>query len=130
MIQPSVIDVNPYTTDEALAVARLIWALINADQQLSINESLYFQQSLAYLGVSTSDFDQYVKEDVETAFETIKRMSSSKRSHCATLLRLAYQSDQMVNSIALSTLNTMLTKAELFRSDTLKPKRHDEGLII
>ncbi len=127
---PSVIDVNPYTADEALAVARLIWTLINADHQLSVNESQYFQQSLGYLGVSAVAFDAYLNEEEEKAYEIVRRMASSKRSHCATLLRLAYQSDQLVNRIALKTLNDMLTKAELFRSDTLHPKRHDEGLII
>lgn len=130
MTQPSVIDVNPYTTEESLAVARLIWALLCSDQQISLNESNYFQQSLEYLGLTKPAFDRYLIVDEEKAYETVKAMSSTKRSHCATLLRLAYQSDQTVNSISLSTLNSMLTKAELFRSDTFKPKRHDEGHII
>jgi hypothetical protein len=130
MTQPSVIDANPYTPVEALAVARLIWALINSDQQLSLNESHYFQQSLDYLGVNPALFEEHKQDDEEKDYQIVRGMSSSKRSHCATLLRLAYQSDQLVDRIALSTLNDMLTRAELFRSDTLRPKRHDEGLII
>lgn len=128
--QPAVIDVNPYTTDEALAVARLIWTLIHSDSQISVNESEYFLQVLDYLGVTTFQFYEHLSVDEANDYQTVRGMTASKRSHCATLLRLAYQSDEVVNRVALSSLNDILTRAELFRPDVHTPTRHDEGLII
>ncbi len=120
---------SPFSPNEALAVAYLIWSLICSDQQLSANESTYFQHTLSYLDVSPSAFERQLVKPEEDAFLTVMGMSSHKRSHCATLLRLAYQSDQLVDRVELRRLNEILIRAELFRTDGVK-RIPDEGLIL
>lgn len=120
---------SPFLPDEALAVAYLIWSLISSDQQLSTNESYYFQQSLQYLGVTPVMFEQQLSLPEEDSYAIVLGMSAHKRSLCATLLRLAYQSDELVDRVELRKLNEILIRAELFRSDG-KKRIPDDDLIL
>jgi len=120
---------NPFTTDESLAVARLIWALINSDQKITHNESDYFMQALTFLELKPAEFEAYLQLPEEMAYKTAKKMSASKRSQCATLLRLAYDSDQNVDRVELRKLNDILINASLFKFDG-KNRKQDDGYII
>jgi len=120
---------SPFDFEESLAVARLIWMLIYSDQQITHNESDYFQQSLDYLNLTYNEFDDYLQLPEEEPFSIVRGLSSKKRSLCAMLLRLAYNSDQNVDRIELSKLNDILIRAELFRSDNNKRKQDDDIII-
>jgi len=120
---------SPFSPDEALAVAYLIWSLICSDEQLSTNESLYFQQTIQYLGLTPALFERQLSKPEEDAYAVIVKMSARKRSHCATLLRLAYQSDEVVDRVELRTLNEILIRAELFRTDGAK-RIPDDNILL
>jgi len=120
---------SPFSPDEALAVAYLIWSLICSDEQLSTNESLYFQQSLHYLGVTPASFERHLSTPEEDVYAVVVGMSTRKRSQCATLLRLAYQSDELVDRVELRTLNEILIRAELFRTDGAKRIQDDDMIL-
>jgi hypothetical protein len=122
-------ETSPFSPNEAVAVAVLIWTLICSDQQLSANESHYFQQTLQYLGVTPEAFDIQLSKPEEEAYAVVLGMSARKRSHCATLLRLAYQSDELVDRVELRKLNEILIRAELFRTDE-KKRIIDDELIL
>ncbi len=122
-------ETSPFLPDEAVAVAVLIWSLICSDQQLSTNESHYFQQTLQYLGVSPEAFELRLSRPEEEAYTVVLGMNAQKRSHCATLLRLAYQSDELVDRVELRKLNEILIRAELFRRDG-KKRIPDDELIL
>lgn len=122
-------ELSPFLPEEAVAVSFLIWSLISSDQFISSNESHYFQNTLHYLGVTPDAFDLQLTKPEEESYETVRGMNASKRSHCATLLRLAYHSDEWVDRIELRKLNDILKRAELFRTDKRKHIQ-DEELIL
>lgn len=106
-----------FSYDESLAVARLIWILIFSDFEITRNESDFFQQTLNDLDLTQKEIETYLKLPEEESFEIIRNMPSKKRSECARLLRMAYNTDESIDRIELSKLNDILTKAQLFRSD-------------
>ncbi|MDP4278277.1 MAG: hypothetical protein Q8914_11700 [Bacteroidota bacterium] len=120
---------NPFDFDESLAVARLIWILIDSDNNITNNESAYFRQSLEWLNITQKEIEDYLQLPEEEAFEVVRNMPSKKRSECATLLRLAFNSDFNMDRVELSKLNELLTRAELFRPDKNSPDRDAEMII-
>lgn len=113
-----------FNFDESLAVARLIWLLIFADSEITRNESDYFQQILNDFGLTQKEMETYLQSPEDECYETVRLMSSKKRSECGRLLRLAFNTDKNIDRTELSKLNDILTKAELFRPD--KKSKNDD----
>ncbi|HKL93406.1 MAG TPA: hypothetical protein VJ871_09045 [Bacteroidales bacterium] len=113
-------DQSPFTYEESLAVARLIWIVLFSNEEITRNESDFFQQTLQYLQLSQSDLEDQLTFPDEDAYATIRGMKASKRSECARLLRMAVNSDGSVDRRELATLNEVLMRAELFRPDQTK----------
>jgi uncharacterized tellurite resistance protein B-like protein len=118
-----------FSFEESLAVARLIWILIYSDHEITRNESDFFNQSLDSLNVSQKELDDYMRIPEEEAYELVRNMPFKKRSECARLLRLAFDSDHNIDRIEMKKLNDILTRAELFRSEK-KYRKHDDDMLI
>lgn len=113
-------DQSPFTYEESLAVARLIWIVLFSNEEITRNESDFFQQTLQYLQLSQKDLEDQLTFPDEDAYATIRGMKAAKRSECARLLRMAVNSDGNVDRRELATLNEVLMRAELFRPDQTK----------
>jgi len=121
-------EVNLFSYEESLAVVRLIWILIFSNNEITRNESDYFQQTLKAFDLTQKEIETYLQLPEEETYEVIRNMSSKKRSECGRLLRLAYNTDKSIDRKELSTLNVILMKAELFRPDK-DSKKNDDGFI-
>lgn len=114
--------------EESLAVARLIWILIFSDFEITRNESDFFQQTLIEFGLTQKEMETYLQSPEDECYETVRLMSSKKRSECGRLLRLAFNTDKNIDRKELSKLNDILIKAELFRPDKNSKKDDVEFL--
>ncbi len=120
---------SPFQYEEALAVARLIWSLVTSDKELTTNELNYLQQTFDYLNITLTQLYEYLKGPEDTAYETVRKMPFRKRNECARLLRLAFNSNELVNRVELNKLNDILTRAELFKNDQKSSKQDIEILL-
>lgn len=117
---------NEYTPQESLAIARLIWFLINRNGTVNQKEAAYFDKTLQALSISRQDFDQDFTSTVDFAYDLVRRMPSLKRHECGKLLRLAVTSDGVIELSELSMLNDILEEAAIFRPDR-KTQKKSEG---
>jgi uncharacterized tellurite resistance protein B-like protein len=118
---------NEYTPEESLAIARLIWILINRNGAVNRKEADYFAKTLQSLKVTRADFDQVLNTTEEEAFALVRRMPALKRHECGKLLRLAVTSDGIVELAELSKLNDILEEAAIFRPDRKSQKKSEGG---
>lgn len=118
---------NEYTREESLAIARLIWILINRNGAVNRKEADYFTKTLQTLKVTRADFDQVLNTSEEDAFVLVRRMPALKRHECGKLLRLAVTSDGIVELAELSKLNDILEEAAIFRPDRKTQKKSEGG---
>lgn len=118
---------NDFTTEESLAVVRLIWLLLFSDDAVDPNEADYFDKTLQDLKVSPQEFQASLSLPLASAYETIRQMPSGKRRECGTLLRLAVTSDGVVELTELSRLNDILEEAAVFRPDRRSSKKSEGG---
>jgi hypothetical protein len=122
-------EIESFSYEESLAVVRLIWILIFSNNEITRNESDYFQKSLSDFGLTMKEIETYLQLPEEETYEVIRNMSSKKRSECGRLLRLAYNTDKSIDRKELSTLNEIINKAELFRPDKDSRKNDDSELL-
>jgi hypothetical protein len=122
-------EIESFSYEESLAVVRLIWILIFSNNEITRNESDYFQKSLSDFGLTMKEIETYLQLPEEETYEVIRNMSSKKRSECGRLLRLAYNTDKSIDRKELSTLNEIINKAELFRPDKNSRKNDDSELL-
>ncbi len=118
---------NEYTPEESLAIARLIWVLINRNGAVNRKEADYFSKTLHLLKISRAEFDQYLAVTVDEAYALVRRMPSPKRHECGKLLRLAVTSDGVIELAELSMLNDILEEAAIFRPDRKAQKKSEGG---
>lgn len=118
---------NEYTPEESIAIARLIWVLINRNDGVNRKEADYLAKTLQLLKVSRTDFDQSLTTPVEDAFDLVRRMATLKRHECGKLLRLAVNSDGVIELAELSMLNNILEEAAIFRPDRKSQKKSEGG---
>jgi len=118
---------NEYTPEESLAIARLIWVLINRNGTVNRKETDYLEKTLQLLKVTQTDFDQRLSTPVENDFALVRCMPSLKRHECGKLLRLAVTSDGVIELSELSMLNNILEEAAIFRPDRKSQKKSEGG---
>ena len=118
---------NEYTPEESIAIARLIWVLINRNGAVNRKEADYFAKILQQLKTSRADFDQSLSQSMEETFGLVRRMPTLKRHECGKLLRLAVTSDGVVELAELSMLNDILEEAAIFRPDRKSQKKSEGG---
>lgn len=118
---------NDYTPEESLAIARLIWLLINRSGDVNRKEADYLAKTLQLLHVARPDFDQSLSTPVDEAYALIRRMPTLKRHECGKLLRLAVTSDGVIELAELSMLNDILEEAAIFRPDRKSQKKSEGG---
>lgn len=118
---------NEYTPEESLAIARLIWILINRNSAVNRKEADYFAKTLQQLKISRSEFDQNLSTSEDTAYVVVRHMPSPKRHECGKLLSLAVTSDGKVELAELSKLNDILEEAAIFRPDRKAQKKSEGG---
>lgn len=118
---------NEYTPEESIAIARLIWVLINRNGAVNRKEADYFAKTLHLLKISKPDFDKSLNNPLDDVFALVRRMPSLKRHECGKLLRLAVTSDGVVELAELSKLNDILEEAEIFRPDRKAQKKSEGG---
>lgn len=117
---------NEYTPGESLAIARLIWVLINRNDAVNKKEADYFAKALQLLKIGKAEFDKNLAEPLDEAYSVVRAMPALKRHECGKLLRLAVTSDGVVELAELSKLNEILEEAAIFRPDR-KSRRKSEG---
>jgi hypothetical protein len=118
---------NEYTPEESIAIARLIWVLINRNGAVNRKEADYFAKILQQLKIVRADFDQSLSQSMEEAFGIVRCMPTLKRHECGKLLRLAVTSDGVVELAELSMLNDILEEAAIFRPDRKSQKKSEGG---
>lgn len=118
---------NDYTPEESLAIARLIWILINRNGTVNRKEADYFAKTILLLKISRSDFEQSLSSSESAAYALVRHMPSMKRHECGKLLRLAVTSDGVVELAELSILNDILEEAAIFRPDRKVQKKSEGG---
>lgn len=118
---------NDYTPEESLAIARLIWILINRNGAVNRKEADYFAKTLQLLKISRSDFELSLTTPDSAAYTLVRHMPTLKRHECGKLLRLAVTSDGIVELAELSMLNDILEEAAIFRPDRKAQKKSEGG---
>jgi len=118
---------NEYTPEESIAIARLIWDLINRNRAVNRKEADYFAKTLQLLKVTRTDFDQNLSTTMDEAYALVRRMPALKRHECGKLLRLAVTSDGVIELAELSMLNDILEEAAIFRPDRKSQKKSEGG---
>jgi len=118
---------NDYSPEESLAIARLIWILINRNEGVNRKEADYLAKTLQLLKVARPDFDQSLSTPVDEAYALVRRMPTLKRHECGKLLRLAVTSDGVIELAELSMLNHILEEAAIFRPDSKSQKKSEGG---
>lgn len=118
---------NEYTPEESLAIARLIWVLINRNGDVNSKEADYLAKTLQLLKITRADFDQSLSTSVDEAYTLVRCMPTLKRHECGKLLRLAVTSDGIVELSELSMLNDILEEAAIFRPDRKSQKKSEGG---
>ncbi len=118
---------NDYTHEESIAIARLIWLLINRKDGVNRKEADYLAKTLQLLKIARIDFDQSLSIPVDESFALISRMPTLKRHECGKLLRLAVTSDGVIELAELSLLNDILEEAAIFRPDRKMQKKSEGG---
>ena len=118
---------NEYTPEESLAIARLIWVLINRNGSVNRKEADYLAKTLQLLKITRADFDQSLTTPVDEAYTLVRCMPTLKRHECGKLLRLAVTSDGIVELSELSMLNDILEEAAIFRPDRKSQKKAEGG---
>jgi hypothetical protein len=118
---------NEYTPEESLAIARLIWLLINRNEGVNRKEADYLAKTLQLLKISRLDFDQSLSSPIDEAYALVRCMSTLKRHECGKLLRLAVTSDGVIELAELSMLNDILEEAAIFRPDRKSQKKLEGG---
>lgn len=118
---------NEYTPEESIAIARLIWVLINRNGDVNRKEADYLAKTLQLLKITRADFDQSLSTSVDEAYTLVRRMPTLKRHECGKLLRLAVTSDGIVELSELSMLNDILEEAAIFRPDRKSQKKAEGG---
>lgn len=118
---------NEYTPEESIAIARLIWLLINRNDGVNRKEADYLAKILQLLKIPRTDFDQSLTTPVEEAYALVRRMNTLKRHECGKLLRLAVTSDGKIELSELSMLNDILEEAAIFRPDRKSQKKSEGG---
>lgn len=118
---------NDYAPEESLAIARLIWVLINRNRALNRKEADYLAKTLQLLKITRADFDQSLTTPVDKAYALVGRMPTLKRHECGKLLRLAVTSDGVIELAELSMLNDILEEAAIFRPDPKSQKKAEGG---
>jgi len=118
---------NDYAPEESLAIARLIWVLINRNGSVNRKEADYLAKTLQLLKITRVDFDQSLITPVDEAYTLVRRMPTLKRHECGKLLRLAVTSDGVIELTELSMLNDILEEAAIFRPDRKSQKKAEGG---
>jgi uncharacterized tellurite resistance protein B-like protein len=118
---------NEYTPEESLAIARLIWLLINRNGAVNRKEADYFAKTLQLLKITRAEFDQSLSLSSDEAYALVRHMPTLKRHECGKLLRLAVTSDGVVELAELSMLNDILEEAAIFRPDRKSQKKSEGG---
>ena len=118
---------NEYTPEESIAIARLIWHLINRNRAVNRKEADYFAKTLQLLKVTPTDFDQSLSTTMDEAYALVRCMPALKRYECGKLLRLAVTSDGLIELAELSMLNDILEEAAIFRPDRKSQKKSEGG---
>lgn len=118
---------NDYTPEESIAIARLIWLLINRNDGVNRKEADYLAKTLQLFKIPRTDFDQSLTTPVEEAYNLVRHMSTLKRHECGKLLRLAVTSDGKIELAELSMLNDILEEAAIFRPDRKSQKKSEGG---
>lgn len=118
---------NEYTPVESMAIARLIWVLINRNGAVNRKEADYFAKTLQLLKISKYDFDKALSEALDDVYSVVRAMPTLKRHECGKLLRLAVTSDGIVELAELSKLNEILEEAAIFRPDRRSQKKSEGG---
>ncbi len=118
---------NDYTPEESIAIARLIWLLINRNDGVNRKEADYLAKTLQLLKIPRTDFDQSLTTPVEEAYALVRNMPTLKRHECGKLLRLAVTSDGKIELAELSMLNDILEEAAIFRPDRKSQKKSEGG---
>jgi len=117
---------NDYTPEESLAIARLIWLLINRNHAVNRKEADFFTKTLQLLKITREDFDKSLSTPAAEAYTLVRCMPTLKRHECGKLLRLAVTSDGVIELAELSMLNDILEESAIFRPD-LKLQKKSEG---
>ena len=118
---------NEYTPEESIAIARLIWDLINRNRAVNRKEADYFANTLQLLKVTRAEFDQNLSTTIDEAYSLVRCMPTLKRHECGKLLRLAVTSDGLIELAELSLLNDILEEAAIFRPDRKSQKKSEGG---
>jgi len=116
-----------YTPEESLAIARLIWLLINRNDDVNRKEADYLAKTLKLLKIARVDFDQSLSTPVDEAYSLVRCMPTLKRHECGKLLRLAVTSDGVIELAELSMLNDILEESAIFRPDRKSQKKSEGG---
>jgi uncharacterized tellurite resistance protein B-like protein len=118
---------NDYTPEESIAIARLVWVLINRNGAVNRKEADYFAKILQLLKITRVEFDQNLTISADEAFAVVRHMPTLKRHECGKLLRLAVTSDGVIELAELSMLNDILEEAAIFRPDRKSQKKSEGG---
>jgi len=118
---------NEYSPEESIAIARLIWTLINRNEAVNRKEADFFANTLQQLKISRTEFDQSLSLSLDEAYHLVRNMPTMKRHECGKLLRFAVTSDGVIELAELSMLNEILEEAAIFRADKKSQKKSEGG---